>query len=145
MRATLLVILIGGDSWADDAFGVCKVNRARSTHTGSQKDVILPNGPHTHGEVLTLDTVGSDGRASTSSTILYFDGTARDFQDLTCSGTQSSRRVDSRTVELLRSCTGGESIRLVRRLTGQQGKLILEITEQRQDRRSERRLVLERQ
>jgi hypothetical protein len=43
-----------------------------------------------------------DGRASTFGTIQYFDGKARDFEDSTCSGAQSSRRVDGRTVEILR-------------------------------------------
>lgn len=98
--------------------------------------------PHTHGEVFTLETVTSDGRALTSSTILYFDGKARDFQDSACSGTQSSRRLDFRTVEILRECAGGGQIRLVRRAV-HSGLLTLEITEQRDGRRSESRLVLE--
>ncbi len=90
-----------------------------------------------------MDTVAADGRASTFSTILYFDGKARDFQDSACSGTQSSRRMDGQTVEILRECANGERIRLVRRTT-QPGVLLLEITEQQIDgRRSERRLVME--
>jgi len=62
-----------------------------------------------------------------------------------CAGTQSSRRLDSRTVEILRNCGSGESMRFVRRLT-QPKELVLEITEQRPDgSRLERRLVLEKQ
>ena len=104
MRAALLLMLLGATSWAGEAFGVWKLNPARSTLAGNQKSVTLRIEPHTRGEVFTLDTVAADGRASTFSTILYFDGKARDFQDSTCSGTQSSRRVDSRTVEILREC-----------------------------------------
>ena len=103
-------MLLGATSWAGEAFGVWKLNPARSTLAGNQKSVTLRIEPHTRGEVFTLDTVAADGRASTFSTILYFDGKARDFQDSTCSGTQSSRRVDSRTVEILRECaTAGKS------------------------------------
>jgi len=68
-------------------------------------------------------------RASTFSAILYLDGRAREFQDSNCSGTQLSRRVDSRTVEILRECASGVQIRLVRRAV-QPRVLILEITEQ---------------
>jgi hypothetical protein len=94
--------------------------------------------------VFTLDTVAVDGRASTSSTILYFDGKTRDFQDSTCTGTQLSRRLDSGTVEIVRECVGGQ-VRLIRR-AGKPGVLILEITEQNSDgHRSERRLVMEKQ
>lgn len=79
-------------------------------------------------------------------TILYLDGTSRDFQDFGCSGTQSSRRVDSQTVEILRQCANGGWTRFVRRLAAQPKDLVLEITEQYTDgRRFERRLVLEKQ
>jgi hypothetical protein len=46
-------------------------------------------------------------------TILYLDGTSRDFQDFGCSGTQSSRRVDSQTVEILLQCANGGWTRFV--------------------------------
>jgi len=102
--------------------------------------------PHAKGEVFTLDRIDGDGRATTSSTILYFDGKPRDFQDLGCSGTQSSRRVDGRTVEILRQCTSGERVRFVRRSGAQPKDLILDITEHHPDgRRLERRLVLEKE
>lgn len=138
MQAAPLLLLVAAastaPSWAGEAFGIWK-----------WKGVTLRIQPHTRGEVFTLDTVSADGRASTSSTILYFDGKARQFQDASCQGTQSSRRVDDRTIEILRECGNGDSTRLIRRLGAQPGKLILEIVEQRQDRRSERRLVLEKQ
>jgi hypothetical protein len=144
MRAALLM-LFGATSWAGDAFGVWRLNQARSTLAENQKSVTLRIEPHTGGEVFTLDTVGADGRASTFSTILYFDGKARAFRDSSCSGTQSSHLVDSRTVEILRECASGVQIRLVRRAV-QPGVLILEITDQdRAGHRSERRLVMEKQ
>jgi hypothetical protein len=94
--------------------------------------------------VFTVDAVAVDGRASTSSTILYFDGKRRDFQDPGCAGTQSSRRVDNRTVEIVRECTG-QQVRLIRRAE-KPGVLILEINQRNSDGlRSERRLVMEKQ
>ena len=87
-----------------------------------------------------------EGPGFQRSTLLYFDGKPRDFEDFGCSGTQSSRRVDSRTVEILRKCASGEWTRWVRRLTAQPGALMLDITEHHPDgRRFERRLVLEKQ
>lgn len=143
---TLLVAASSAPSLAEESFGVWKLDPVRTTAAGNQRRVTLRIEPHIRGEVFTLDTVAVDGRASTSSTILYFDGKTRDFQDSACAGTQSSHRVDSRTVEILRACAGGEQIRLVRRLSVQPGVLILDITEQHPDgRRSERRLVLEKQ
>jgi hypothetical protein len=123
---------------------VWKLNPARSTLVQNQKSVTVRIEPHTRGEVFTLDTMAADGRASTSSTILYFDGKPRKFQDSTCSGTQSSHRVDSGTVEIVRECAGGQVL-LIRR-AAKAGVLILEITEQNSDgHRSERRLVMEKQ
>ena len=153
MRTIPLLILIATAcraplSRAEGAFGIWNMNVARSTFTGDAqpKGLTVRIEPHTKGEVFTLDKVGGDNRATTSSTILYFDGKSRDFQDLGCSGTQSSRRVDSRTVEVLRKCANGEWTRLVRRSAAQPKELILEITEQHPDgRRFERRLVLEKQ
>lgn len=96
--------------------------------------------------MLTLNRNGGDGRTTTSSTILYLDGKPSDFQDLGCSGTQSSRRVDNRTVEILRTCASGDWTRFVRRLDAQTNELVLEITEQQPDGgRFEQRLVLEKQ
>ena len=135
-----MLILLAAASPAGDAFGVWKLNAPRSTAGKDRRITALRIEPHAKGEVFTLDTLTSDGRASTFSTILYFDGKPRDFQDSSCSGTQSSRRVDGRTVEIVRECSGGAQIRLVRR-AAQPGVLILEITEQQRDgRRSEQRL-----
>ena len=144
MRTAPFLVLLGATSWAGEAFGLWKLNPARSTLAGNQKSVTVRIEPHTRGEVFTLDTRAADGRASTFSTILYLDGKRREFQDSTCSGTQLSHRVDGRTVEIVRDCVGGQ-VRLIRRAE-KPGVLILEITEQSSDgRRSERRLVMEKQ
>ncbi len=145
MRVVLLMLL-GANSWAGDAFGVWKLNPDRSTPAGNQKIVTVRISPHTRGVVFTLDTVTADGRASTSSTILYLDGKARDFQDSVCSGTQSSRRLDGRTVEILRTCTNSDSTRLIRLLAVQSRELTFEITEQFPDGRGfQRHLILEKE
>ena len=76
----------------------------------------------------------------------HSEGTSPDFQDFRCSGTQSSRRVNSQTVEILRCWANGGWTRFVRQLPAQPKELVLEITEQNTDgRHFERRLALEKQ
>ena len=148
MRAILLTLLLSVPSWAEGAFGTWKVNPARSmfSEDSHPKSLTVRFESHARGEVFTLDRIDQDGRATSSSTILYLDGTSRDFQDFGCSGTQSSRRVDSQTVQILRKCANGRQRQLIRRSAVEPGVLILEITEQQRDGRpSERRLVLEKQ
>jgi hypothetical protein len=142
------MLLLTAPAWADDAFGTWKVNSARSTIAPDTRpqSVTIRVESHAKGEVFTLDRIEADGRATTSSSILYLDGQPREFQDLGCSGTQSSHRVDSQTVEVLRKCASGEWVRLVRRLSAQPNELVLEVTEQQAGgRRFESRLVLEKQ
>ena len=130
---------------AGDAFGLWNANPVTSTGSSSERLTVRFE-PHTKGEVFTLDRIDGDGRSTTSSTILYLDGKPRDFQGFGCSGTQLSRRVDSQTVEILRSCTSGEWTRFVRRLSALPRELVLEITDQQPNgRRFERRLMLEKQ
>jgi hypothetical protein len=127
--------------------GTWKLNAARSTFAGDTqpRSLTIRIGPHAQGEVFTLDRTEADGRAISSSTILYLDGAEREFRDGECSGTQSSRRIDSQTVEILRKCGGGAWTRLVWRTAPKNG-LVLEISEQRADgRRVDRRLVFEKQ
>ena len=146
MRAVLLMVLLTTASCADDEFGIWNLNRARSTPGGESppKSFTVRIEPHAKGEVFTVDRIDANGRGTTSSTILYLDGKSRDFQDQDCSGTQSSRRVDKTTVEIVRNCNSGIRSRFVRRLAAQPKELILDITEQLPDsRRSERHLVLE--
>jgi len=130
-----------------NAFGLWKMNPASSTGPRFfRENLTVRFEPHTKGEVFTLDRIDPDGRSTTSSTILYLDGNPREFQGFGCSGTQSSRRVDSQTVEIVRICASGEWTRFVRRLSARPKELVLEITEQQPGgRRAERRVVLEKQ
>jgi len=132
-------------SYGDPVFGTWKLDRGRSTFAGhtQPKSLMVRIEPHAKGEVVTVDRTEVNGRATSSSMLLYFDGAARNFQDAGCSGTQSSLRVDSRTVEILRTCPSGEWTRFVRRLSAQPKELVLEITQQQLDgRRFDRGLVL---
>jgi hypothetical protein len=135
MRTFSLLTLLAAACWADGAFGTWKT-----------KTLTVRFEPHAKGEVFTLNRIDGDGRTTTSSTILYLDGKPRDFEEPKCSGTQSSRRLDGQTVEILRKCASGEWTRFIRRLAMQPKELVLEITEQHTDgRRFERRLILEKQ
>ena len=94
--------------------------------------------------MFTLDRIEADGRTISSSTILYFDGEPRRFEDFGCSGIQSSRRADERTVEIVRMCASGGWMRFLWRASAKANELVLEITEQsadgrRFDRRPDRR------
>ena len=99
---------------AADAIGIWNVSPMRSMNpyphslTGRFQK-------HVRGEVFALDRTDAKGWTRTFSTILYIDGKARDYWDGTCSGTQSSRRVDRQTIEILQRCATGESTRFVRR------------------------------
>jgi hypothetical protein len=133
--------------WNDEAFGIWRMNSAKSVFGGDvrPRSLTVRIDPHAAGETLTFDRVEADGRLTSYSTILYLDGEPRQFQNFLCSGIQSSRRVDSRTVEVLRMCASGAWLRWVRRSVVQSKELILEVTEQTFDgRRFDRRLVLER-
>jgi hypothetical protein len=148
MRTMALILLVTVSGCADDAFGTWTMNPTRSTVAPDPrpKSITIRIESHAKGEVFTLDRIEADGRATTSSTILYLDSQPRELQDLGCSGTQSSRRVDSQTVEILRKCASGEWLRLVRRLSAQPNELVLEVTgQQAGGHLFERRLVLEKQ
>jgi hypothetical protein len=147
MRAILLMLLLAGPGSAGGAFGCWKLNPGRSMFpaNGQPRDLTVRIEPHAKGEVFTVDRVERDGRAISESTILYLDGKPRDFQNPACSGTQSSQKVDDRTVEILRKCGTGEWTRFIRRLTTV-NQLTLEITAQEPDgRQVARRLVLDKQ
>jgi hypothetical protein len=147
MQVVTLLILMSATCRAESPAGVWKMNSGRSTFAGDAqpKSFTLRIEPHPRGEVFTLERVEQDGRATSESSILYLDGQPRHFEEPGCYGTQSSQRVDSQTVEVLRTCASGGWTRFVRRLTIQR-ELVHEITAQQPDgRRFERRLVLERQ
>jgi hypothetical protein len=149
MRMVSLLTLISAACvtppiWSEEAFGIWKANLIRSTNSYAQ-GLVVRFERHPRGEVFTVDRVEKD-RVTTSSTILYLDGKEREFQGFECSGTQSSRRLDGHTVEILRTCATGESTRFVRRLSTRNEELILEITEEQPGgHRFERRLVMEKQ
>src|SRR6476469_8079731 len=127
--------------------GNWKMNAARSAFAGGSpfKSLTVRIERHPKGEVLTLDRIETDGRTANSITILYLDGEPRRFEDFGCSGIQSSRRVDERTVEIVRICASGGWMRLLRRASAKAGELVLEITERSADgRRFDRHLTLER-
>jgi hypothetical protein len=147
MRTVLLLIPLGAACWAGAAYGTWKLNPARSAFSGQTqpKTLVLRVEPHPKGEVVTVDRTEDNGQSSSSSTILYLDGAARGFQGTECSGSQTSRRLDEQSVEVLRQCTSGDWERVVQRLTRQGKELVMEITRQRSGRRSEERLVLEKQ
>lgn len=147
MRIAALLVLVGAASAAEPESGIWKMNPVRSNFSGDTqpRSFTVRVEPHSKGEVFTLDRVETDGRATSSSTILYFDGVARDFQQGECSGTQSSWRMDSQTVEIFRNCGAGAWTKFVRR-TSLKTQLVLEISERRADgRRFDRRLVFEKQ
>jgi len=150
MRRVALIMLMGATTSiiparAGEVFGIWKANLIRSSEP-NPKSLIVRFEPHAKGEVFTLDRVDMDGRSTTTSTILYLDNKPREFQGFNCSGTQSSRRLDSRTVEIMRTCSGGGWTRFVRRSSNQPKEMILEITDQQPDgRKTEQRLVLEKQ
>ena len=148
MRTVLLLMPLGAACWAGAAYETWKLNAARSTFAGNPqpRSLTIRIEPHIKGEVFTMDRIEADGRATSVSTILYLDGTEREFRDRECSGTQSSRRIDGQTVEIVHKCASGGWTRLVRRSPASAKELIIEIMEQRNDgRRYERRLVLDKQ
>lgn len=148
MRAILLLALAGGAGWGGgDAVRVWKLSPGRSTFAADRqpRNLTLRIERHSRGEVFTVDRTEQDGRSTTDSTVLFLDGAPRDYQDPECRGTQSSQRVDNRTVEILRTCQAGGWIRLTLRMaTG--SELVLEVSGRRPDgRQVQMRLVLERQ
>lgn len=78
-------------------------NRSKFAGGGAPRNLTVRIDPHSNGAVFTLERVEKDGRATTSSTMLYFDNMPRDFQDFDCAGAQSSRRLDVRTIEIRRN------------------------------------------
>jgi hypothetical protein len=138
---------LGAACCAGAAYGTWALNAARSTFAGDTqpKSFTIRIEPHTKGEVCTVDRIEADGRAISSSSVLYLDGRNREFRDGECSGTQSSRRIDGQSIEILRNCGARAWTRFVRR-TAPKNELVLEISEQRADgRRFDRRLVFEKQ
>jgi hypothetical protein len=145
---SMLLSLTGFAQSPDGIFGIWKMNTARSTFGGGVplKSLIARIDRHPKGEVFTLDRIEANGRTTSYGTILYLDSEPRRFEDFGCSGIQSSRRVDERTVEIVRMCASGAWMRLLRCASAKANELVIEITEQSADgRRFDRHLTLERQ
>src|SRR5215469_12311476 len=106
MRTAFLLMPLAEASWAAAPYGTWKLNAAQSTFAGDTRprSFTIRIEPHSKGEVFTLDRVEADGSAISPSTLLYLDGTERDYRDGECSGTQSSRQIDSHTIEIQRIC-----------------------------------------
>ena len=147
LSLSLLLAAVSFGQELEGASGTWKLDAAGSTLTGAPfKSLTVRIERHPKGEVFTLDRVEADGRTTSSSTILYLDGEPRRFEDFGCSGTQSSRRADARTIEIVRVCASGRWTRLLRRASAKSNELVLEIAEQSADgRRFDRRLTLKRQ
>ena len=148
MRTFFLLTSMVMSHCAEPVFGTWKVKTSRSTFVGvrAPKSLTVRIEPHAKGEVFTLDSVESDGRATSSSSILYFDSTPRDLQDFDCVGTQSSRRLDSGTIEIRRHCASSDGIWLVRHPTEKSKEMMIDITEKRRPGPNlDWRLVLEKQ
>jgi len=94
--------------------GSWKLNAARSTFADEirPKFVTLRIEAHAQGEIFRVDRTEVNGRTTVWSTVLYFDSVARNFQEGDCSETQSSRRIDSETIEILRNCGAGAWIKV---------------------------------
>jgi hypothetical protein len=140
-------MLLAAACRAAEAYGTWKLNVAQSTFAGDTqpRSFTIRIEPHAKGEVFSFDRIEADGRVISSSILLYLDGTERDFREGECSGTQSARRIDTQTIEILRNCGAGAWTKLVRR-TEPKNQLILEISEQRHGgRRFDRRLIFEKQ
>jgi hypothetical protein len=142
----LLLVLGGGAGWGGgDAVGVWKLSPVRSSFAADRqpRSLTLRIERHPKGEVFTVDRTEQDGSSTTESTVLFLDGKPRAYQDLDCNGTQSSRRVDSATVEITRTCEAGAWMRFIRRVNTN-GELVLEVSGRRPDgRQVQMRFVLE--
>jgi len=130
-----------------EQFGTWKMNPSRSTFSGDPhpKAVTVRIERHAKGEVFTIDRVRADGQAVTVSMILYFDGKERAFQGDACFGSQSSRRLDGRAIEVVFKCRGWWAQVTLRSMLSP-NDLMLDITRQQADgKRFEQHLILEKQ
>jgi hypothetical protein len=145
VRTTLLLIAFDLAACAASMLGTWEMDSARSSFIGAvpPKSLTMRIEPHARGSVFTLDRIEADGRATSSSTILYLDSTPRNLQDFECSGTQSSRWLNEQTMEIRRACTSTDSIWLLRQSVQNSKELMVTIA--RKNRRGpsfEWRLVL---
>jgi hypothetical protein len=126
-----LMILLSTPCSAQDVFGTWKMNPTRSKFSDEGQHpqaLTLRIEPHKKGIVFTFDRLTSHGQAETVSTLLYLDGQERNYQSVECLGTQASRRLDRRTVELITKCDQTIRGRVIFRLLPQADELFLDIS-----------------
>ena len=135
MRTILILTVCSTACWAGSILGTWRMDRARSRFAGPDQpqSLTVRIEPHAKGRVFTLDRLEADGRSTSFSSVLYLDGRSHDFQDFACSGTQSSRWQDERTIEIRRVCSNGESIWRIRESAENSRELTIEITEKSRD------------
>lgn len=75
MRLVLTPIVVNAISLAGTPSGIWKMNAARSTFAGDiqPESLTLLTEAHAKGEGFTLNRIEAEGRATGSSTILYFE------------------------------------------------------------------------
>jgi hypothetical protein len=146
MRAVrFFMLLAAGAASGQEATGTWTMSPSRSRFGGEPAPRVytVRFDSHAKGEVFTLTVVPRTGPATTWSIILFLDGKEREVGS--CPGTQSSRRLDQRTIEIVYACPDSRT-RFVRRVPPRSNVLILDITEKRSDgRQFDRHLILERQ
>jgi hypothetical protein len=151
MRVWLIsmVLSVSGLGQGSDATKeTWKVNLTRSTFAGKApfKSLVVRIESHPKGEVFTEERIETDGRTTSYSTLLYFDGEPRPFENFGCSGTQLSWRLDHWTVEVFRTCGSGGWNRLLRHISAKADELVLDIAEQLADgRRINQRFTFDKQ
>src|SRR5215469_14596837 len=125
MRTILVLTVCCTACCAGSVLGTWRMDRARSRFAGPDQPqgLTVRIAPHAKGRVFTLDRLEADGRNTSFSTVLYFDGISRTIQDFACSGTQSSRWWDGRTIEIRRVCSNVESVWRVRESAGNSREL----------------------
>src|SRR5260370_2138912 len=98
MRVFLASALFAAISFGQTS-GTWKLNAARSTFAGGApfKSLIARIERHPKGEVFTLDRIETDGRTTSSSTILYLDGEPRRFDAFRLPGIPFSRAAATRS------------------------------------------------
>ena len=141
-----MLLLFAASGGSEETFGTWHMNAAKSALGEGirPRSVTVRIEPRANGEVFTMDRIEADGRTTSASSILYFDGEPRRFEDFACSGIQSARHLNSRTAEVLRMCASGAWLRWILRSVPETRELVLEVTEQGSSgSRIQRRLVLE--
>src|SRR5580658_36985 len=145
MQAAALIFLFSASAGAGAPLGIWIMNAARSTLAAHPrpKRLTIRIESRAKGEVFSLDRIEPGGRTTTPAPPSIWTASHAVPKTAGVRKPNRRRRVDSQTVETLRTCGPGW-IRFVR-LSSQPNELVLELTEhQTGGFRFERHLVLER-